>query len=300
MKKFELSIPKPCHENWDKMTPEAKGRFCGACNKTVMDFTNMSDRQLAEFFKQPSGSVCGRFENGQLNRVLEVPSKRIPWIKYFFTIAIPAFLFSTKAAAQGKVTVKDSIGVVPVNKKVAEMPVAANENKKRITVGRVSRVKLSSFKVEKIAGDSSLFVKAPCLPVPGEAVNIKRENAEPVSLMAVLGMVVKSKPVIKKEVRAESQQPKQQMDSNASFLIYPNPVKTNTIFNLEIKGLPEGRYGLAILTSTGGAVKNEELIVEKKLMKYSVMLNNMAAGPYFIQLTNLQTAKHYTEIIIVE
>ncbi len=118
MKKFELSIPKPCHENWDAMTPEDKGRFCGACQKTVIDFIDMSDRQIAEFFKKPSGNVCGRFGGEQLNRIIEVPRKRIPWIKYFFTIALPAFLFSIKAGAQGQVRVKGKVAVCekPVSK----------------------------------------------------------------------------------------------------------------------------------------------------------------------------------------
>jgi hypothetical protein len=44
------------------MTPGDKGRFCDSCQKTVHDFTGMSDMQLIAFFKKPStGSVCGRF-----------------------------------------------------------------------------------------------------------------------------------------------------------------------------------------------------------------------------------------------
>ena len=96
MKKFELTIPKPCHENWDAMTPDDKGRFCGSCQKSVVDFSGMSDRQIAQFFKKPIGSVCGRFHNDQLNREIEIPRKRIPWLRYFFTIALPAFLASCK------------------------------------------------------------------------------------------------------------------------------------------------------------------------------------------------------------
>jgi hypothetical protein len=108
MNKIQLSIPTPCHENWDNMSSEEKGKFCGACQKTVMDFTRMSDRQLAEFFKKPAGNVCGRFYDDQLNREIDlsVPRKRIPWIKYFFQFSLPAFLFSFKATAQGKVKVK--------------------------------------------------------------------------------------------------------------------------------------------------------------------------------------------------
>lgn len=107
MNKIQLSIPTPCHENWDKMSPEEKGKFCGSCQKTVMDFTRMSDRQLAEFFKKPVDNVCGRFYDDQLNRGIDlsVTRKRIPWIRYFFQFTLPAFLLSFKATAQGNVKV---------------------------------------------------------------------------------------------------------------------------------------------------------------------------------------------------
>lgn len=108
-KKIQLTIAEPCHESWDAMTPDAKGKFCGSCQKQVVDFSNMSDRQVAEFFKKPStGSVCGRFMTDQLDRPIEIPRKRIPWLKYFFQITIPAFLVSLKATAsrtQGEIVV---------------------------------------------------------------------------------------------------------------------------------------------------------------------------------------------------
>src|SRR5690349_7222648 len=100
--KIQLTINDPCHEYWDKMTPSDKGRFCDSCQKQVVDFTNMSDRDIAQFFKKPStGSLCGRFMKDQLDRDLEIPRKRIPWVKYFFQIAIPSFLASTKVYSQG-------------------------------------------------------------------------------------------------------------------------------------------------------------------------------------------------------
>ncbi len=61
MKKITLSIPQPCHEDWNKMSAMDKGRFCASCQKAVIDFTNMSDRELTEFFKRPTGNMCGRF-----------------------------------------------------------------------------------------------------------------------------------------------------------------------------------------------------------------------------------------------
>lgn len=99
-KKLQLTIKEPCHENWDSMSPADKGKFCGSCQKQVIDFSDMSDRQIAEFFKKPStGSICGRFMTDQLDRPMPIPRKRIPWFKYFFSILIPAF-FISKAGAQ--------------------------------------------------------------------------------------------------------------------------------------------------------------------------------------------------------
>src|SRR5690348_11399421 len=113
-KRIQLSVENPCHENWENMSPSQKGRFCGSCQKQVVDFTNMTDAQVAAFFKKPAtGSVCGRFMQDQLERDFEIPRKRIPWIKYFFTVALPAFLVSRTVAQETKSTIKgDTTAVV--------------------------------------------------------------------------------------------------------------------------------------------------------------------------------------------
>ncbi len=101
-KKLQLTIAEPCHENWENMSPVEKGKFCSSCEKEVVDFSYMSDRQVAEFFKKPSnGSVCGRFMSDQLDREIEIPKKRIPFLKYFFSFLLPA-IFISKASAQQK------------------------------------------------------------------------------------------------------------------------------------------------------------------------------------------------------
>lgn len=108
-KHIQLIIPEPCHESWDKMTPVEQGKFCASCQKKVIDFTGMSDEKLAAFFRKPDISVCGRFREDQLGIDLAMPKKRIPWVKYFFQIALPAVLFSYKGYSQytkGKAMVK--------------------------------------------------------------------------------------------------------------------------------------------------------------------------------------------------
>lgn len=68
MKKMRISIENPCHEDWQKMTPESQGRFCQACEKTVVDFSKMSDVEILYYFSQPrTEKVCGRFRSEQLS-----------------------------------------------------------------------------------------------------------------------------------------------------------------------------------------------------------------------------------------
>lgn len=99
-KQFRLSVADPCHEDWEQMSPVEKGRFCGSCQKQVVDFTDMTDTQIATFFKKSTGSVCGRFMDDQLNRNIAIPKKRIPWVKYFFHFTWPLFIASLKSCTQ--------------------------------------------------------------------------------------------------------------------------------------------------------------------------------------------------------
>jgi len=67
---MKISIPTHCHENWEEMTPNERGRFCAHCQKIVVDFTGWSDKALIDFFEKNIGDTCGRFSVQQLDRKL--------------------------------------------------------------------------------------------------------------------------------------------------------------------------------------------------------------------------------------
>ena len=73
-KRISISVPTPCHEKWQDMTPAEKGRFCFMCQKNVRDFTKSSDREIAEAIKEPK--TCGRFLSSQLERELILPQRK--------------------------------------------------------------------------------------------------------------------------------------------------------------------------------------------------------------------------------
>ncbi|PKF75659.1 hypothetical protein [Chryseobacterium sp. PMSZPI] len=66
---MKITIPKPCHENWDAMTPDEKGKFCSVCSKTVHDFTDCTDEEPINTYKSDE-DMCGRFREDQLDRNL--------------------------------------------------------------------------------------------------------------------------------------------------------------------------------------------------------------------------------------
>lgn len=100
MKQMIVTLPEPCHENWEAMHEVEKGRFCMSCQKQVVDFSLMSDSEILHVISQSQGNGCGRFSSEQLNRPLTEQKIQRPWHKYFFRFALPALLIGQKAKAQ--------------------------------------------------------------------------------------------------------------------------------------------------------------------------------------------------------
>ena len=63
----KISIPKPCHEDWNAMLPEEQGRFCLSCSKTVVDFSTWEPDDILNYLhNRKEERVCGRFNNTQV------------------------------------------------------------------------------------------------------------------------------------------------------------------------------------------------------------------------------------------
>ena len=76
-KKYKISVPEPCHEDWNSMTPDQSGRFCNSCSKSVVDFTKMLPQTVQEFFiTNTDENICGRFRSNQLNTItIQIPTQ---------------------------------------------------------------------------------------------------------------------------------------------------------------------------------------------------------------------------------
>jgi hypothetical protein len=99
-----VTIPEPCHENWQQMTPNEQGRHCMSCQKTVIDFSLMSDQEILQYISTAGSHVCGRFNNDQLNKTYkERTIKRSFSWRYAWNMVVATFLMTGNVAmAQSK------------------------------------------------------------------------------------------------------------------------------------------------------------------------------------------------------
>ncbi len=104
---LNITIPKPCHEDWNKMTPDERGAFCKVCNKSVYDFSKKKKEEIESILTEKilaGEKVCGRFSVSQIDqpeertRIFSVSTLRKFAAAIFLVFG--SFLFSAKAKAQ--------------------------------------------------------------------------------------------------------------------------------------------------------------------------------------------------------
>ncbi|WP_298496240.1 carboxypeptidase-like regulatory domain-containing protein [uncultured Algibacter sp.] len=89
---LNLTISKPCSEKFNQFNKTKNGAFCNSCNKEVVDFRSMSDKQLSNYFKSKASNTCGYFDTSQLNRNITISEfKKRTRFKYLRVAAL-AFL----------------------------------------------------------------------------------------------------------------------------------------------------------------------------------------------------------------
>lgn len=129
-KHYSISVPKPCHEDWNAMTPKEKGRHCNSCVKTVIDFTKMNTLEIQDFIHENrNNKICGHFKQTQLDSInIHIPSqvfeKQINFHKLFLlalliTMGTSLLNCTNKNGAKQKI---DSIEVIDsINNKTIDI-----------------------------------------------------------------------------------------------------------------------------------------------------------------------------------
>lgn len=146
-RKYKLTIPEPCTENWNKMTPNENGRFCLNCSKTVIDFSIMSSDEIQHFFIQNQNkNVCGRFKKSQLDSItIQIPSRVLYTQTHYhkmFLLALFIAMGTTLFSCQNKDGNKQKIDKIEVIKDSSVIKISKKEG--------ISVNKTKSPQVEKV------------------------------------------------------------------------------------------------------------------------------------------------------
>lgn len=96
---FHVDIKAPCHEDWQHMQTSGQDRHCLACQKTVVDFTRMSDGEILRYLQQAGARVCGRFRQEQLNKTYTAPQKNAVFsFRYGWGVLVSTYLLVSQPA----------------------------------------------------------------------------------------------------------------------------------------------------------------------------------------------------------
>lgn len=186
---MEISIKEACHENWNDMTPNEQGAFCGKCVKTVIDFTDKSLEEIQSFFTaHAQESTCGRFEEKQL-MVLSFDAFFERFRNFEFTKRFAVILFFTfglclfnasMAVAQSDSLVKGDTATTrsdPATPDSSTITSVLPVDEKIIwTMGVVSIIQpVESFDWSKIAVTPTVFFTEPVKKTAVRPVPLKRK-----------------------------------------------------------------------------------------------------------------------------
>lgn len=163
---YYITIPEPCHENWQGMIPVENGRFCASCQKKVFDFTTASDKEIIKALNR-NDNLCGRFRTTQLNRDLVVrKEKNSFWIAA--STAILSFLSIGNSGIQAQEKAKTE--QTDQKKSTAHKKSLFRSNKEMIITGTVTEAGLplpgASIVLQRTAGgtqtdmDGNFSIKA--------------------------------------------------------------------------------------------------------------------------------------------
>ena len=298
-----IRINEPCHENWNNMLPDPKGKFCTSCSKSVVDFSNKSDTEIHNILLQHKDEqVCGRFVKTQINRPLNIKidfnhlPKNVSTTKAFamaLFLVFGTFLFSCTDMHGQKV---ETIEVV---NKSEPQDFATGELAMPLPEDTVPTIKteptICTISETHVAGGISIERVPPVI----DSVFIM----EPMVLGGVSYVEVEQKDttvtdsLINNDGSRMFDQPVNDL-KQTEFSVFPNP--TTGEFTIKYTVLKRADVTVDILDMKGTIVKSVVNVNAQFEGNYNIPVSaaDLPNGIYMVNLIN--NGKRYTEKLIVD
>jgi len=302
--KFQIRIPSPCQENWDVMRPEEKGRHCASCQKTVVDFTGMSDGEIISHLARAGQGVCGRMAPDQLNRDMSLlPPPHMNGMKGWPWVLAGALMAAEPSGPERTVKAdmieQSGFSSTPVEcdrvvGKVAALDVPDTLPARAVIRGAPPR----------LMGDTVMFSKEllkPVTPICKE-IKIKDSISEEIIDGGIQIMVAPDS-----SIRRIADTVRQWVADSVTAIgllperglsIYPNPVRRGSVVSLSWKAEP-GDYRVGLFTISGELVQEREIVVSAKgQVNLLEIPAGVGAGVYVIRAAGVGGRSMTRELVV--
>lgn len=320
-----IRIPEPCHEDWNNMLPDAKGKFCISCHKSVIDFSGKTDTEIRDMLQDHKDQkVCGHFKKTQIDRPLNITINlhdlpRNVSLTRAFAIALfivfGTFLFSCTNERGQKV---ESIEVVGTGKPEEEKitmgmvllpPDSLNLNTVSFEKGNVLQENVCTSVSGEIYVDGGIELVEVPEPIVEQVSNDSTVKEEPIIDHAILGQMViynaeeKDRSAANTNDSLMTKNPDQMKTTSniskaAAFGVYPNP--SSGEFTIRYDVLKKADVSLVIYDMKGTIIRSLVNVRDQYEGQYHVPVNlkELPTGIYIVSLINGD--KKSTERIVIE
>lgn len=297
-KPLQLHIPKPCHEDWSGMHPSEKGRHCMTCQKTVVDFTAMSDAEILQYMRQAGSQVCGRLTTGQMNRdLMPSPAQRNGGKGWSWLIA--GALMTADGAPPPHISMKDNVTTGEITATPDTVPVAdttAIISEDEFLVGRLTTTVEHEPEpmYDPVETPLDSLVKGTVSMVAPDSIAMPAPEIPVADTMDAVPLNMRIKQFITDTLTMLRIIPKTELK------VYPNPIRRGTSFHIAWPSEP-GTYKVSLISAAGVSIRTRVVEVGSSAQVDTwEMPGGVAAGVYIIQAVCPERAVTRTQKVIVE
>lgn len=313
---IQIKIPKPCHENWDEMLPAAKGRHCLSCQKTVVDFTNMTDGDILLHLKKAAthragAELCGRFMPDQLNRQLVPPPPLragFHWRGWQWIIA--GMLLTSDVTTPSRRP--------PMQEQ--RMPTAKTNTTEDLILGGMSFTARTCFETPVVSdtvemgtpsvlmGDVAVLppdslMRPSCIHRPDSTDDkLDKVYTGGIEVIDADSTKISPDPTVTSsdstiETAHATELPVPTTPIVSPLRIYPNPIPRGSTYHIQFPA--EGEYQLALFNISGALVQQQTLSVINHTNEFQLP-TGLTPGIYILRATRNAHPQPYTAKLLIQ
>ncbi|GAB5418815.1 MAG: hypothetical protein Crog4KO_02050 [Crocinitomicaceae bacterium] len=299
-----FSIPEPCSENWNEMSPTEKGAFCQKCSKEVYDVSHLQNNQIIGLLASETKVPCMRMMpqqeqtlNADIGQIFQSRKKQMQRAMLFSLLVVFGFtLFSCnspqqihernllQAAAESIVEVVDETAAQSIEIKKTPKAVEKIQEKENGDC----EIIVPEFKEYTTLGEPALQQEVIIeLQKESFTTTTEREVWHTAGVPMMVNQQVLRDELIAQEIDFQVQlqrNPDSNIPESFSALTFPNPATTDTRLEVQLPNKTES-LGIRLLSLTGEVLQEiNDQPAEAGVHEFQINLMDLKPAYYLIDV----------------